>query len=376
MGFGEVSAPDAASEGEADSQFGYRTVAATVDGSPRFVVAAPSVLTDGPSAVYLWNGVDAPSSMVEAESDAERLGFRLARAGDRDGDGSDEVIVASGFSSLAVFDIGHAAVRFEITGHALPYASEGIATSNPGGESADFLAVADHPSARVFFFDTELESDVSTSEADGVLSTEPHEIGSRIDVQACGDLDGDGRSEMTVSRADLGLRWVVADWARDFATADDAGVKLEWEAPSPGSTPSEGAAAVGGVNRDGLGDLAVAVPSTSDVEIWSGAAFRDGDTDPAKGRIASLSGDGLDVRGFWRLAALGDLDGDGTLELGATDVDWAFPEAHRAWVVYGPFTEGTDDLAERGRAFEGAEDGDGVGAGMDPRTSMATTRWT
>lgn len=153
------------------------------------------------------------------------------------------------------------------------------------------------------------------------------------DVTAVGDLDGDGRSELALSSDPFGVRaldilFLNADGSlrlrQRTATTDPIFVP-----PINGDFQDyfgEDLAALGDVDGDGLGDLAVGASGDDDGDgrdngaLWILYLGSDGKPKAAK-KISMRFGGGeglLETNNLGRsFASLGDLDGDGNIELGA-----------------------------------------------------------
>ncbi|MEL6984096.1 MAG: integrin alpha, partial [Actinomycetota bacterium] len=158
-----------------------------------------------------------------------------------------------------------------------------------------------------------------------------------LGLAGIGDLDGDGVRDMVAGASDdddgggnAGALYVL------FLNADGT-VKAEQKI-SATTTPAlasflEGgdefgseATPIGDLDLDGIVDLAVSAPYDDDGANWAGAVYilflNDDGTVRAADKISATSGgltgplDSFDYFGFG-LAALGDLDGDGTINLAA-----------------------------------------------------------
>ncbi len=156
----------------------------------------------------------------------------------------------------------------------------------------------------------------------------------RAHVAAAGDVDGDGARDLLVSvgtdGCEQGSVFVVRGGARLRGVIDvrDAGALLR---ETGGCQRFGDAAGVGDLDRDGRGDFAVASPTTRRVHLYYGTPgappTRRSEAD-ADARFVSASGSALGAA-----VAAGDVDGDGRgdllLGLGAA------PGDHDFWLVRG-----------------------------------------
>jgi len=128
-------------------------------------------------------------------------------------------------------------------------------------------------------------------------------------------------------------------------------------------TPPAGfsVAGVGDVNGDGLADVAVSAPFASNNGRSGSVYVVFGRRDSATVDLRNLGSAGYRVDGpgrastlGYRIAAVGDVNGDGIPDLLATG---AYYSAYlggrtRSWVVYGQRTPGVVDLAQPGHGYE------------------------
>lgn len=175
-----------------------------------------------------------------------------------------------------------------------------------------------------------------------------------------GDLDGDGVHEVLVGAwRSGGLRGRA-----ELRAGADGRLLASWRGVHPGDALGWALVGLGDVDGDGLGDLALAAPAgeppAGRVRLVSGADGR---------LLRELVGGEAGERFGHALAALGDVDGDGLgdLAIGAPQASGAGPAAGRVLVVSGGsgallwVRQGAAAFDQLGRALASPGDVDGDG---------------
>jgi len=325
------------------------------DGVNEVLVGAPGGAS-GAGRTWLLTGPVTISTLVanlaatatQRPGDAEHAGWDVAMNGDTDGDGSADLLIASPQS-----------------------AASGSANEGPG--------------AVTVLLGSDIQSDGFAGASGTVLSgtSTGEAVGISVDWV---DLDGDGYddaaigahlSEPGTTPNNAGAVYVVAGPTTTTTTVDTqpylgggaAGDWLGWSVS-------------GGVDidDDGYLDILAGAPTADDggsnsgaVEVIRGSATALSGGAGGLSSWATIAGaDGNDRLGQ-SVAGAGDVDGDGTddLVVGAWKENTVGNNAGAAYVVFGPLTAGTTDLATAGSAVRltGESAGDlagwSVGGGGD-----------
>ena len=193
--------------------------------------------------------------------------------------------------------------------------------------------------------------DVDCDDADPAINPDAEETCDGVDNDCDGDTDD--------ADSDMALRCLAADVDVSFAAgsftgtgwADHAGRQVE---------------AAGDMNGDGLDDLLISAPDANGSELDMGAVYLV--LGPAEGRqgpgdaAAVVTGDAQSDRlGGTGLAALGDMNDDGYADfaVGSPDAE----ESGRAWVVLGPIS-GALSVGDLRAELSGPTDGDEAGGAL------------
>ncbi|MBK8978189.1 MAG: VCBS repeat-containing protein [Planctomycetes bacterium] len=315
------------------------------DGIDDFAVGSPFDDFNGQDsgAVQVFSG--ATRALIRrwrGTSAGDWFGFAVGRAFDFDGDGVDDVIVGAPNATVRGRpNDGYVRILSGRTGGSLrtvtsgltsgPADRLGVAVTGLGGDIdgdgvPDFAAIAaGAPAVRAFAGAGSSPLLTSWSFA---AQASPYPLDA-FSLEPLGDLDGDGRPELArgFSHAEVNGR-VQAGRVDVFSPGRFQGYR-SYLGAAAGDRCGAALAAIGDWDRDGRGDLAVGIPfadqggltDTGLVAIVAGAGYTPGTvTTIGQGQPGTL------VTG-WRntpggqfgasLAALGDLDSDGFLEIAA-----------------------------------------------------------
>ncbi len=344
-----------ASDAEHGAMFGFSVSGAgdvDGDGFDDVIVGAAgeSELSSGAGAAYVYlgssSGVDSSSEIKLSASDgalSDELGYSVAGAGDVNGDGYDDVIVAAPFADGVGTESGSVYVylgvgsgidlgsEIELTASdAQSYDSFGWSVAGAGdldGDGFDEVVVGmpsddDHDSgsgACYLYFGANGGVDAST-EHKLTASDAGYYDYFGWSVSGAGDVDGDGFDDLIVgaevadgaeyqsgsayvypgSRAGLDLSGETELYASDGALGDYYGVSVS---------------GAGDLDGDGYDDVIVGAYRDEDNGSDAGAAYIylggvSGVDSSAETKLIASDGAADDYYG-WSVSAAGDLDGDG-----------------------------------------------------------------
>jgi hypothetical protein len=307
---------------------------------------------------------------------------RLIETGDADGDGRDDVLIATLYASphggayLAPSPSSGTqaldTIAWHLTGTADTYgAGRSIGMGDVDGDGLDDLIVgcpwANQPGARVIL--APLTGDLSLDDADVTLLGGPGTYaGHGSDL---GDVDGDGLADALVGayytgRGEGSVYVSYGPLDPSVSLTTDADAILEGDVPSSYT----GRVVRGGedLDGDGIGDILAPAPYASIGGPSTGAVYVV--YGPVYGTLSLASADGLLVGEnpnayTGATMAIGDCDGDGLADavVGASGVNSPAPAAGAAYVMYGP-ASGTLDLGAADLVVRGSAAYETLGSGV------------
>ena len=289
LGFSVSTAGDVNGDGYDDVIVGERLWRQGQSQEGRALVYHGSAL--GVESVESWS--------IEEEQERAQLGFAVARAGDVDGDGYDDVIVGAPY-----FDNGQAD-----EGRAFVY----LGSAAGLGTVAAWTAESDQDSALFGYH-----------------------------VSSAGDVNGDGYADVIVSalhysngESQEGRAYVYHGSASGLSLSEN------WSAESNQVDAFFGrsVSTAGDVNGDGYDDVIIGASHYDNGEIDEGRAFIYRGSATGLGAVATWTGESnqAGARFGYSVSTAGDVDGDGYSDVivGADGYDDPETDEGAAWIYYG-----------------------------------------
>ncbi len=328
------------------------------DGKDDIAVGALAAQAGGQVGIFFGPVVGeipmtAADVLFTGEFTFSNAGQALNHAGhcDVDGDGFDDILVGAPFAD-----------RFRI-----------VTAANVSGDNAG--------RAYLVFGSPALAADIGGAQSDVIFLGEHEYDGAGFTVGCAGDLDGDGKSDLTISapRAPngeikgAGVTYIVygrerAGFPKSFPLENaDAMLMGEKAFDNAGSL----VAVAGDLDGDKIPELAVAAPGADEGGKDSGTVYLlKGQKQRFAGKVMlsdkpRLYGNKAGQRLGLALSAIGDFNGDGKedLAIGGSPVAAALPVAGQAFVVLGGELAPSQPVDSKAIVLEGVP-GDAAGIGL------------
>jgi len=327
------------------------------------------------------------------EEDGDQAGVSAALVGDIDGDGHGDLALgghgwpAGGEQGAAWLvsgplsaglDLEHADARVsglnagDRAGH--PVAGAG----DVDGDGYDDLLVAAHQESSfalqagaVYLLRGPLTGELSVGEAEATWQGEAELDLAGAGIDGGADLDGDGSLDLAVGAFDhagsAGAAYLVPGAELGTASLSEAPVRMVGE--EPGDSAGRELAVAGDVNGDGQADLLVGAWGQDELGPESGAAYLFYGPLRSSGSMGladvKLLGEAAGDKAGFSVASAGDTDGDGYADLlvGAPYSDTRSTDGGAAYLLRGPLTSSLVDLGSAQATFSG--DREDILAGYD-----------
>ncbi len=373
------------------------------DGVDDVLVGAPSV-DDGGSdagAAYLVLGplsgeaaLKDPQAKLIGESSGDEAGTAVAAAGDIDGDGMADLLVAapeadraylihgpvSGTMSLGDADavISGESERdeagFDLTG-GVDATGDGRVDLLLGAPDEDTFAFQ---AGAAYLVAGPISGDMDLGDAAVIFRGEGSNDYAGTGVALVGDVGGTGLPGCVVGAygedtiADYGgAIYLVMDPVLGEIALADADLKLIGEAEDDYAGGRNSVSSVGDADGDGYADLLIGAPGNDDAADDAGKAYLVSTTASGMVSLGSIATSFIGVseedRTGETLSGAGDVDNNGTVDLliGAEDADDNDALSGTVYVMLGPVAPGTYDLAGADGRLMGADGSDSLGVSLD-----------
>ena len=363
---------------------------------------------DGSSGACAWTGdisVSTANFAAYGEGEGDRLATSMA-SGDLNNDGQDDLIVASATSDSGATDGGMVYVipgpLLDTIGGVDTHATttvSGISTNGLSGSAvtstdldsdgaSDLIIAApgvqvgsDSSAGEVYIFFGDIDGELTTADSDVTISGNVEDQGLGQSMDAGGDIDGDGLPDLILGaptdgsmEENAGAVFIFtgsADGLSDALSVDDRDSQLA----SNQESMEFGFAVqfVGDTNGDGMDDLLIGAPGSTEHGVGTGAAFlilgHTTSFSSGASRLHSTSSAtyhgavARDEAGY-ALTGLNDIDGDGYTEfaVGAPDNDTSAYKGGAVYLMIEPERTGVHELSEMADiAFYGVENRGRIG---------------